>query len=69
MSTVEVMSPPITARPMGARISAPWPMPRASGSMPKIMARVVIMMGRSRVRPAVMSAARRSIPCRRSTLV
>ena len=59
----------MTARPSGARISAPWPSPRASGSMPKIIASVVIMIGRSRVRPAVMSASRRSIPPLRRTFV
>ena len=36
--------------------------------MPKIMARVVIMMGRSLVRPAVMIASVRSIPRERRTL-
>ena len=37
--------------------------------MPKIIAAVVIMIGRSRVRPAVISAVRRSMPRPRSTLV
>ena len=37
--------------------------------MPKIIAAVVIMIGRSRVRPAVMSALRRSRPRPRRTFV
>ena len=63
------MSPPITARAIGARISAPWPRARASGVMPKIIASVVIMIGRSRVLPAVTSAVRRSMPPRLRTFV
>ena len=54
------MSPPITARAMGARISAPAPIAKARGSMPKIMARVVITMGRRRVEPALMRASLRA---------
>jgi len=37
--------------------------------MPKIMAAVVMMIGRSLVRPAVMSASRRSRPRPRRTFV
>ena len=59
------MSPPITARAMGARISAPAPRAKARGSMPKIMARVVMTIGRSRVEPALMSARSRPRPCSR----
>ncbi len=69
VSRVEVISPPITARAIGARISPPDPTPSASGSMPKIIAAVVMMMGRRRVRPAWMMAARRSRPRPRSTFV
>ena len=63
------MSPPTTARAIGARISAPSPIAKNSGSMPKIIAVVVMRMGRSRVRPAVTSASRRSRPRPRSTFV
>ena len=47
------MSPPITARAIGARNSAPAPSASASGSMPKIIASVVITIGRSRIAPGV----------------
>ena len=64
-----MISPPTTARAIGARNSAPSPIAKNNGSMPKIMAVVVIRMGRSRVRPAVISASRRSMPRWRSTFV
>ena len=64
---MEVIRPPITARAIGARNPPPSPIPMAMGSMPKIMASVVITMGRRRTRPASMSAVRRSAPaCLRS---
>ncbi len=66
---VDVMRPPTTARAIGARNSAPSPSAKNSGSMPKIIAEVVIRIGRSRVRPALISAVRRSIPCARRTFV
>ena len=47
---------------MGARSSAPAPIPSARGSIPKIIASVVIRMGRSLVLPAVITASARSIP-------
>ncbi len=64
---MEVTRPPTTARAIGARISPPAPSASASGIIPKIIASVVIMIGRSRVRPAVMTASRRSIPRDRRT--
>ena len=60
------MSPPITARAIGARISAPAPIANASGSMPKIIASVVITIGRRRVEPALTSASLRERPSRRA---
>ena len=54
---------------MGARISAPCPRARAKGSIPNIMARVVIKIGRSLVRPAAIRASRRSIPRERRVFV
>ena len=63
------MSPPITARAIGARASAPAPRASASGIMPKIIATVVMMIGRSRIRPACSSASARSFPSPRSWLV
>src|SRR6185312_816986 len=36
VSSVDVITPPITARPNGARKSAPSPCPIATGSMPAI---------------------------------
>ena len=51
-SSVELMTPPITAMAMGARNSLPSPREMAVGSMPRIMAALVIKMGRSRSGPA-----------------
>jgi len=54
--TVDAASPPITARPSGASCSAP----NATGTMPAIMANVVIRIGRRRLvapRIAARSAA------------
>ncbi len=53
----------MTARPSGARKSAPSPTPSATGIIPAISANVVIRIGRRRTRPASMIAARRGIPC------
>ena len=66
---MEVINPPITARAIGALASAPAPMASASGSMPKIIATVVMMIGRRRIRPAESSEAARSPPSARSWLV
>ena len=49
---VDVIKPPMTARAMGARCSAPAPIASASGIMPNTMANVVMMIGRMRVRAA-----------------
>ena len=51
---VDVMTPPITALPNGARKSAPSPSPRAIGIIPAISANVVMRMGRKRIAPASM---------------
>jgi hypothetical protein len=68
VSKVEVSIPPTTARAIGARISAPAPIPNATGSIPKIMASVV-MRSAGVSCAAVITASRRSIPRRRRTLV
>ena len=62
VSSVDVISPPITARAIGARCSAPSPIASASGIMPKIIATVVMMIGRRRMRPTFSSALCRSTP-------
>ena len=62
---VDVMRPPITARDIGARKPPPSPSASALGSMPAIIASVVIMIGRSRTWPASTSARNRSVPSRR----
>ena len=49
---MEVTSPPMMATAMGARNSAPSPNPSAMGSMPRIVADVVMRIGRSRIGPA-----------------
>src|SRR6185503_21169508 len=46
---VEVRRPPITATAMGARNEESPCSPRADGSMPAIIATVVITMGRARL--------------------
>ncbi|MNH33090.1 hypothetical protein D3C79_935800 [compost metagenome] len=45
-------NPPTTAMPSGWRSSAPAPMPNINGTAPSKAARVVIMIGRKRVRQA-----------------
>ena len=55
-------TPPITAWPMGARCSEPSLRAKASGTMPKIMASVVIRMGRNRTRAAISRASWRDMP-------
>ena len=62
------MMPPMMARPMGAWISPPSLKARASGSMPKTMAMVVMMMGRMRMRPAWSSASATLAPALRAWL-
>ena len=59
----------MTARAIGARISAPAPIANASGSMPKIIASVVMTIGRRRVVPALSSASLRDMPSRRAWFV
>src|SRR5271170_504981 len=49
VAKVATVRPPMTARARGAFCSPPSPMPSAMGSMPMIMAKAVMMMGRSRV--------------------
>jgi hypothetical protein len=49
---VEVIKPPMTTMPMGARKLGSTPQPSAMGIMPAAMAMVVMMMGRARLRQA-----------------
>ena len=62
------MMPPMMARPIGAWISPPSLKARASGSMPKTMAIVVMMMGRMRISPACSSASVTVAPALRAWL-
>jgi len=55
------MTPPITACPIGARCSEPSDSAKASGTMPKTIASVVIRIGRRRTRAACNSASSRAI--------
>jgi len=59
----------MTDTPMGERVSAPSPTPKATGSMPKTMAKVVIRMGLSLTGPASRMASRRLTPRARKVLV
>ena len=54
---VASIRPPITARPSGAFCSPASPRPSAIGIMPRIIAIAVIRIGRSRVRPASITAS------------
>jgi hypothetical protein len=62
------MTPPITAWPMGARCSEPSVSAKASGTMPKTIASVVIRIGRSRTRAACSRACVRSMPASRDRM-
>ena len=59
------MTPPMIARPIGACCSPPSPKPNASGSMPPIIAAVVIKIGRRRTCPASSNDASSAPPARR----
>jgi len=50
VATVAKANPPMTARPSGAVCSPPSPRPSAIGTMPAIMAKLVMRMGRKRLR-------------------
>ena len=57
VSSVDVISPPMVAIEMGERNSLPSPVPAADGIMPRIMAMVVIRIGRNRTGPALRIAS------------
>src|SRR5882757_5359336 len=57
VANVAIARPPMTARASGAFCSPPSPNPRAMGSMPTIIAKAVMMMGRRRVEPAETAAS------------
>ena len=61
-----MISPPMTATAMGARVSAPSPRARATGIMPAIMATVVMRIGRKRMGPASSMASLAERPSSRS---
>src|SRR5690242_7843017 len=56
VATVAAINPPITARPSGAVSALPRPMPSAIGSIPVIIARLVISTGRKRSPAAFLAA-------------
>ena len=66
VNSMLAVRPPMTMIASGCCICAPGPMPRASGNRPRIAARLVIRIGRKRVRPASSSAGRSSMPSCRS---
>ena len=59
---VENIIPPTTAIPMATRLWAPSPSPRASGSNPKMVARLVIRIGLKRDAAAYFIASTLFIP-------
>ncbi len=65
VSSVDVISPPMVAIEIGARNSPPSPRPMADGSMPRIIAIVVMTIGRRRTGPALSSASRTDRPSSR----
>ena len=65
VSAVDANSPPMTAIAMPDHISAPSPISSASGTMDKIVVRLVSSTGRNRVRAAVEMASTLSKPCSR----
>ena len=68
--SVEVSSPPITTRAIGTCSSDPSPRPSAIGVRPRMVVIVVIMIGRSRRPPAVMTESMMPYPwSRRSWFV
>ena len=62
VANVAAARPPTTARPSGAASSAPAPIASAIGSMPAIMARLVIRIGRSATGCPVTAAASAGCP-------
>ena len=65
---VELESPPITARAIGACVSPPSPKPSASGNSPSTVVSVVMRIGRKRRVPASRIARSSGSPSRRSRL-
>ena len=61
-----MIRPPMTAIASGCCICAPGPMPRARGTSPRIVHRLVMRIGRNRVRPARIRASCSGIPSARS---
>ena len=59
----------MTVIAIGPRISAPSPSPSAIGASARIVVRVVIRIGRSRISPAATMASTFAIPSRRSRLM
>ena len=57
-----MIRPPMTAIASGCCICAPGPKPAASGTSPRIVHKLVIKIGRNRVRPALRRASRSGIP-------
>ena len=56
------VTPPITVIAIGARSSAPSPMPIAIGTRPRMVVSFVIRIGRRRARPAATIASTLSSP-------
>jgi hypothetical protein len=59
-----VINPPIVAMEIGDRNSLPSPVPIAEGIMPRIIAMVVIRIGRRRTGPALRIASFTLAPSR-----
>ena len=66
---VERVRPQQTVTPRPFHISEPSPVPNAIGSIPKTVVRVVISIGRRRLRAAVTDAVTTSIPLSRHKMV
>lgn len=63
VKTVDVRSPPMMTHDMELRVSEPAVTASAVGSMPTIMVKVVMRIGRRRSRPASITASFALMPC------
>ena len=61
-SSAAVSMPPITAVPIATRLFAPAPVAIASGNTPKMKAKLVIRIGRRRIRAASIAASMTRLP-------
>ena len=69
VTSVETERPQHTVTPRERHISEPSPVPMAIGSIPSTVVRVVMRIGRRRLRAAVVDASRTFMPRSRRSMV